>query len=192
MLLHNTQYYCVLYFKSLTNSIELNRIAKTTKKKKNWFPLHLFDAVSFPFHLFLSETYKKKNCFIYRKQHFRLRNPDTTREAFFYRAAKNAKKGRPAEKAVRSMHETDPSYLQSPPYLQFSGVFCYFFSIYYTFRLFVRGAYLPIVKKGFPQTNFRFFLCDRVNWYQTTIDAKHWGFNVECWFSRILLKTRKH
>lgn len=92
-----------------------------------------------------------KKGFTYRKQqHFRLRNPDTTREAFFIARQKNAKKRRPAEKAARSMHETDPSCLQSPPYLQFSDVFLLFFRSITLFACSFRGACLPIVKKEFP------------------------------------------
>jgi len=146
----------MLYFKSSTNSIELNRMAKTTKKSLS--PLHLFDAVSFSFHLFLSETYEKKASYI-ASSSISVFVIQIQRENFFLsHGKKTQKRGAPPKKAARSMHETDPSCLQSPPYLQFSGVFflLFFCSIYYAFRLLVHSVCLPIVKKGFPQTNSRF------------------------------------
>lgn len=173
---------CIIYFSEFwltssrflwsINSLEhtIECIAKATKKCLS--PSHLFSAPFLSSFTCSSSEVNKKD-FTYRKQHFRLRNPGTTR-SFLSRDKKSKKRVASSKKQVDTRNGSN---VFAVSYLQFSGIFCYFL-IYNTFRLLVRDA--CIVRERISPNKFQIYLC---NWIdlniKSTTNKKCGIFNVQ-------------
>lgn len=154
------------------------------RQKKGFIPATLVRCCFFPVSPVLKRNVWKKASHI-TSSSISVFVIQIQREAFFDRAAKNAKKRRPAEKVARSMHETDPSCVCSLPLIYNFPVF---FLLFFFDLLYFSRCVFAYYEKGFPQTNFRSVFASQLIKLWSTSSIKVSTLNFD--FFQVFLKIK--
>jgi len=119
--LYNTQcnIACYILYLYIVSQIldKFHRVQSQRRQKKGFIPVTLVRCYFFPVSPVLKRNVWKKASHI-TSSSISVFVIQIQREKFFWsRGKKTQKRGAPPKKVARSTHETDPSYLQSHPYL---------------------------------------------------------------------------